>query len=193
MNERVGVRALPAGTTPLPLDPDLDVFRPPDAQRDALAAIAAEPGGRVWLAERAGTTVGYLTFHPPDPVERWGRDRSGRLIELGAIEVAPNLRGERVADRLLTAAFESGAYDDTIVFAALYAWHYDLDRTGLGPLGYRRLLERLYLRAGLTRVATTDPEIRADPAKALLVRIGPDVPDAVRDEFERLRTLPETA
>ncbi len=184
------VRELPAGATPAPLHPDLNVFRPAERQRDALAAIAAEPHGRVLVAERAGRTVGYLTFHPPDPVERWGHDRSGRLVELGAIEVAPDLRGEHLGERLLTAAFADGAYDGTVVFAALYAWHYDLERTGLGPLGYRRLLERLYRAVGLERVATSDPEIGAEPANALLARIGPDAPAAVRDEFERLRTLP---
>jgi acetoin utilization protein AcuA len=186
----VVVRDLPAGDAPAPLHPDLDVFRPPDRQRDALAAIAAEPRGRVLVAERAGRTVGYLTFHPPDPVERWGGDRSGRLIELGAIEVAPDLRGAHLGERLLEAAFADGAYDDTVVFAALYAWHYDLERTGLGPLGYRRLLERLYRGVGLERVPTRDPEIGADPANALLARVGPHAPDGVRDEFERLRTLP---
>lgn len=192
MSARVEVRELVAGTTPDPLDGGLDVFRHPERQSVALADIAAEARGRVWVAERRGTTVGYVTFHPPDPVERWGRDRTGQLVELGAIEVAPGLRGERVADRLLAAAFGSGAFDETVVFAALYAWHYDLDRTGLGPLGYRRVLERLYRRAGLERVATTDPEIGADPANALLARVGPAAPAAVRAEFERLRTLPET-
>jgi len=190
VSDGVVVRELPAGATPAPLHADLDVFRPADRQGDALAAIAAEPGGRVLVAERAGRTVGYLTFHPPDPVERWGHDRSGRLVELGAIEVAPDLRGERLGERLLAAAFADGAYDDTVVFAALYAWHFDLERTGLGPLGYRRLLERLYRAVGLERVATSDPEIGAEPANALLARIGPRAPAAVRDEFERLRTLP---
>lgn len=190
MSDGVVVRDLPAGASPAPLDADLDVFRSPAQQRAALAAIAAEARGRVLVAEQEGCTVGYLTFHPPDPVERWGGDRSGRLVELGAIEVAPALRGTQLGDRLLQAGFADGAYDDTVVFAALYAWHYDLERSGLGPLGYRRLLERLYRGVGLERVATTDPEIGAEPANALLARIGPRTPDAVRDEFERLRTLP---
>lgn len=190
MSPGVTLRELPAGGTPKPLHPDLDLFRPPALQAEALARIAEEPLGRVLLAEDAGRTVGYLTFHRPDDIERWGGDRSGRLIELGAIEVAPELRGEHLGRRLLEQAFADGAYDDTIVFAALYAWHYDLARSGLGALGYRRLLEAFYLPAGLMRVATSDPEILSDPANALLVRVGPDAPPSLRSEFERLRLLP---
>lgn len=189
MTSRVRVRDLPAGATPAPLHAGLDVFRTPRQQREALREIAASSGGRVVVAELDGITVGYVTFHPPDPVERWGRDRSGRLIELGAIEVAPALRGERLGERLLKHAFAGGAFDDAIVFAALYAWHYDLERTGLGPLGYRRLLERLYRTAGLERVPTHDPEVASDPANALLVRVGPRVPVETREGFDRLRTM----
>lgn len=190
MSSGVTVRELVAGDTPNPLHADLDLFRPPSLQTSALARIAEAPSGRVLLAEQAGTTVAYLTFHRPDPIERWGRDRTGRLIELGAIEVVPSLRGEHLGRRLLERGFADGAYDDTVVFAALYAWHYDLERTGLGPLGYRRLLEGFYRSAGLVRVPTSDPEVRSDPANALLVRIGPKAPESVRSEFERLRTLP---
>lgn len=190
MSVGVTIRELAAGATPNPLHADLDLFRPPSLQTSALARIADEPAGRVLLAEHAGSTVGYLTFHRPDPIERWGADRTGRLIELGAIEVAPSLRGEHLGRMLLERGFADGRYDDTVVFAALYAWHYDLARTGLGALGYRRLLEAFYRPAGLVRVPTSDPEVRSDPANALLVRIGPHAPEAVRSEFERLRTLP---
>ena len=193
MTERAHLRDLPAGVDPSPLDPDLDVFRPPEAQRSALRDIASDPRGHVVVAEEDDRTVGYVTFHPPGAFERWGADRTGRLIELGAIEVAPAMRGSHLGERLLEAAFRGGRYDATVVFATLYAWHYDLDRSGLGPLGYRRLLERLYAKAGLTAMPTSDPEVRADPANALLARIGPDAPEEVRGEFQRLRTLPPEA
>lgn len=189
MSEEVEIRELPAEAVPYPLEAELDLFRTPERQREALARIAAAPRGRVIVAERDRCTVGYLTFHRPDPIERWGHDRSGRLIELGAIEVAPAQRGERLGERLLEAGFANGVYDDTVVFAGLYAWHYDLARTGFGSLGYRRLLERFYERAGLTAVPTTDPEIRADRANLLLARVGPHAPAEVIAEFDRLRTL----
>ncbi len=164
------------------------MFRAPERQAEALADIAGDPRGVVWIAEADGATVGYAAFHPPGEVETWGEDRTGALIELGAIEVAPSVRGERLAERLLEAAFADGAFDDTVVFATQYVWHYDLARTGLRPFAYKRLLERLYGKAGLRSTPTSDPEIRSDAANALMVRIGPAAPEEVVREFHRLRT-----
>jgi acetoin utilization protein AcuA len=179
-----------AGAPPLPFHAELDVFRAPEAQRAAVADIAADPSGCAFVAEQGGRTVGYVTFHPPGDLETWGEDRSGRLVELGAIEVAPSLRGERLGERLLEAAFADGRFDDTVVFATLYVWHYDLARTGLGPFAYRRLLEKLYRKADLVAKPTSDPEIRSDGANALVARIGPKAPEEVVREFDRIRVRP---
>jgi acetoin utilization protein AcuA len=184
------VREVRADAPPARFDEDLDVFRPPEQQRRAVMAIAADPRGCAFVAERAGRTIGYVTFHPPGELETWGADRSGRLVELGAIEVAPRGRGARLGERLLQAAFADGRFDATVVFATLYVWHYDLERTGLGPFAYRRLLERLYRTVGLTALPTSDPEVRSDGANALVARIGPAAPDEVVGEFHRLRTRP---
>ncbi|MEX2500742.1 MAG: GNAT family N-acetyltransferase [Trueperaceae bacterium] len=193
MSERMRVRQLPPGDAPPPLHPELDVFRTPAQQAEALAEIASDPNGQVWIAEEGGLVVAYVTFHPPGDVETWGDDRTGALIELGAIEVAPSLRGERLAERLLEAAFAGDAFSDTVVFATMYVWHYDLVRSGLRSFAYKRLLERLYRKAGLVAMPTSDPEVRADPANALMVRIGPNADPAVVREFHRLRTRPPSA
>ena len=190
MTSGARVRELAADAPPLPLHDALDVFRPPDLQRLALLDIASDPHGLVVVAEDATRTVGYVTFHPPSEIETWGDDRSGRLIELGAIEVAPTVRGERLAERMLERAFAGGRYDGTVVFATLYAWHYDLDRSGLGAFAYKRRLERLYGKVGLEPMPTSDPEVRADAANALVARVGPDAPEEVVREFHRLRTKP---
>lgn len=169
--------------------PGLDTFRPPAAQLEALALIADEPSGLVATAvdEATSELVGYAAFHQPTGIETWGEDASGRLIELGAVEVAPGMRGLKLAERLLHAAFADGRFDDTVVFATLYRWHYDLERTGLGELGYRRMLERLYSTVGLVPMTTTDVEIAADHANRLVARIGPNAPQEVVAEFQRLR------
>ncbi|MDZ7708171.1 MAG: hypothetical protein U5J97_09855 [Trueperaceae bacterium] len=190
MTQGAHVREVTADTPPLPLHDALDVFRPPAQQHAALIDIASDPHGLVVVAEDEAHTVGYLTFHPPSEIETWGDDRSGRLIELGAIEVAPDVRGERLAERMLVTAFDGGRFDGTVVFATLYAWHYDVDRSGLGSFAYRRRLEHLYGKVGLESMPTSDPEVRADPANALVARIGPHAPDAVVREFNRLRTQP---
>lgn len=172
--------------------PHLDAFRPPRAQLEALVDIAADDNGCVVaaVAEVAGdsrTLIGYAALHPPSAIEPWGEDRSHALIELGAIEVASSHRGLRLADALLEAAFADGRYDDTVVFATLYRWHYDLERTGLGELGYRRMLERLYGGAGFEPMATNDPEISSHGANRLMARIGVRAEPAVVREFESLR------
>jgi acetoin utilization protein AcuA len=190
MSAEARVREVRADAPPAPFDEGLDVFRPPDDQRRAVTRIAEDPRGCAFVAERNGRTVGYVTFHPPGELETWGADRTGRLIELGAIEVAPEGRGSRLAERLLKAAFADGRFDDTVVFATLYVWHYDLERTGLGPFAYRRLLERLYRSVGLTARPTSDPEVRSDGANALVVRVGPNAPEEIAREFHRLRTRP---
>lgn len=170
------------------MDPGLDAFRRPEAQQAALVSIAADPRGCVTVAAHDGRLVGYVAFHAPSEVETWGDDATGALIELGAVEVSGDHRGQRLAERLLASSFEGGRFDDTVVFATLYRWHYDLARTGLGELGYRRMLERLYGTVGLVPTRTTDPEIAHDPANRLLARIGPAAEPPVVAEFDRLRT-----
>lgn len=186
---RIVVAATPgflAGLTP---HPQLDRFRDPAGQLEALVSIAGDPQGSVTALVRGDELLGYAAFHPPTEIESWGFDRTGQILELGAIEVAPTERGQRWAERLLAASFEGGRFDHTVVFATLYSWHYDLARSGLGDLAYRRMLERLYGSAGLELYATTDEEIRSSPANALMARVGANAPSEVVAEFHRLRGL----
>ena len=156
--------------------------------------IASDPRGCVAAAVLEGELVGYAAFHPPTEVETWGADATGELIELGAVEVAPEHRGKDIARRLLQAALGGGRFDSTVVFATLYAWHYDLPRSGMTDLAYRRMLERLYRSVGLQAFATSDEEVRSSAANALMARIGPAAPAHVVEEFHRLRkAAPEPA
>jgi acetoin utilization protein AcuA len=169
----------------------LDMFRPPAKQLAALIDIAqdaaTDPLCCVSSAELGGELVGYASFHPPTDVETWGDDQTGQLVELGAVEVDPTCRGQRLAQRLLEASFEGGRFDDTVVFATMYVWHYDLKRTSLTPYQYKRMLERLYRSIGMEPYRTSDPEIRADPANQLMARVGPNCPTNIKTEFDRLR------
>jgi acetoin utilization protein AcuA len=182
--------ANPAAIAALTFSPALTMFRPVKQQQQALVEMAQEAKCCVTVAANAGTLLGYAAFHPPSELESWGEDKTGELIELGAVEVDPNCRGQRLASRLLEASFKGGRFDHTIVFATMYAWHYDLKRSGLSDFAYKRMLERLYRSVGMAVFKTTDPEIRSDAANALMARIGPDCPGEVREEFDRLRTKP---
>ncbi len=186
---RIVVGASPELLAGLEPNPRLDRFRDPAGQLEALVSIAADPQGTVTALVRNDQLLGYVAFHPPTEIELWGFDRTGQILELGAVEVAPEERGQRWAERLLQASFADGRFDNTVVLATLYSWHYDLARSGLGDLAYRRMLERLYRSAGLELFGTTDEEIRSSPANALMARIGPEAPQAVIDEFHRLRGL----
>lgn len=186
---RIVVAATPDLLVGLTPHPQLDRFRDPAGQLEALVSIAGDPPGSVTALVRGDELLGYVAFHPPTEIESWGFDRTGQILELGAIEVAPTERGQRWAERLLAASFEGGRFDHTVVFATLYSWHYDLARSGLGDLAYRRMLERLYGSAGLELFATTDEEIRSSPANALMARVGPNAPTEVVAEFHRLRGL----
>lgn len=107
---------------PLRMDTTLDMFRKPEAQKKALLAIAKD-GGCVTIAIDGDTLIGYAAFHRPSEVESWGEDRTGKLIELGAVEVSEYYRGQKLAEKILIATFETSIYDDTIVFATMYFWH----------------------------------------------------------------------
>lgn len=174
-----------AGLTP---SGALTMFRPPEKQHRALLDLAREAKCCVSTVEDGRGLIGYAAFHPPSDIESWGDDRTGRLIELGAVEVDPAYRGGRLAQRVLTASFAGGRFNNTVVFATMYAWHYDLQRTGLSDFAYRRMLERLYRSVGMKPYRTSDPEIRSDAANGLMARVGPDCPADVLEEFERLRT-----
>ncbi len=166
----------------------LGAFRPAKQQKLALIDIADDDKCCVSVATDDDKLIGYAAFHPPTAVESWGGDRTGELIELGAVEVDPGYRGQHLARRLLNASFAGGRFDHTIVIATMYVWHYDLEQTGLTALQYKRMLESLYQSVGMEMFRTSDPEIRSDPANQLMARVGPNCPSDVRREFDRLRS-----
>lgn len=166
----------------------LKMFRQAAQQQQALVEIATDTSCCVSIARCGGDMVGYAAFHHPSDVETWGDDKTGALIELGAIEVDPDYRGQDLAKRLLSESFAGGRFDDTIVIATMYVWHYDLKGNALSDFQYKRLLDRLYRSIGMEPYRTTDPEIRSNAANQLMARIGPNCPQAVRDEFDRLRS-----
>lgn len=169
------------------LHPELNVFRPPERQLEALVKIAESPDGCVSIAVDGDVIVGYAAFHRPDAFERWADDDTGGIYELGAVEVAPSYRGQGLARRLLAETFATGRFEDKVVLATLYYWHYDLERTGLSPFAYRELLEKLYRSVGFENFATDDPDIFAHAENALMARIGEKAPEAVVKRFHDLR------
>lgn len=169
------------------LHPDLDAFRPPEEQHEALIEIAGLPEGRIIVAREGPTVVGYVTFHYPDELERWSEAGMDDLIELGAVEVADAYRSHGLGKQMIRLAFAEEQMDNLIVFTTEYYWHWDLKGSGLSVWDYRAMMERLMKSVDMVWFATDDPEICSHPANCLMVRIGKDVPISSVEQFDRVR------
>lgn len=169
------------------LHPQLDAFRRPKEQHEALVEIAELPEGRIVAATSGDIVVGYVTFHYPDEYERWSEGKMDDLVELGAIEVANDYRGRGISKKLLDIAFRGGQLDNVIVFTTEYYWHWDLESTKLSVWDYRKMMEDLMKNVDMVWFATDDPEICSHPANCLMVRVGKKVPQESVEAFDRLR------
>ena len=170
-----------------PFHVELDVFRPPGRQHEALVDLVRSGNGCVSAAFAGGRTVAYVALQKPDRFERWSQDPSGGIWELGAVEVAPAWRGRGLALTLLEKTFDTGFFDDKVVIAQLLSWHYDIERTGVSPFTYREALIRLYRKVGFRVWRTDDPEIAGRIENALMARIGPEAPPETVERFHKLR------
>ncbi|KEQ27379.1 GNAT family N-acetyltransferase [Paenibacillus tyrfis] len=169
------------------MHPDLDAFRRPKEQFEALVEIAGLPEGRIVLARISTQIVGYVTFHYPDEMERWSEGNMEDLVELGAIEVADDYRGLGLGKKLIRLAFEDGQLENVITFTTEYYWHWDLEKSGLTVWQYRDMMEKLMKSVDMVWYATDDPEICSHPANCLMVRIGKNVPLSSVEQFDRVR------
>lgn len=164
---------------------DLDCFRKPPQQHQALIEIAGDPSGLVYIARHFNTIVAYITFLPPDPCSRWSKHP--RILELGAIEVSPRWRSYKLGKRLLKMAFTNPEMEKYIVITIEFCWHWDTRRTGMDIWQYQRMLTRLFGSVGLVKVTTDDPDILEHPANVLMARIGKEVSPEDIQLFEKLR------
>jgi acetoin utilization protein AcuA len=169
------------------MHPDLDAFRRPKDQFEALLDIAGLPEGRIILSRLDDQIIGYVTFHYPDEMERWSEGHMQDLIELGAIEVADDYRAHGLGKRMIRLAFENGQMENVITFTTEYYWHWDLEKSGLNVWDYRKMMENLMKCVDMVWFATDDPEICSHPANCLMVRIGKQVPLTSAEQFDRVR------
>ncbi|WP_059104030.1 GNAT family N-acetyltransferase [Shouchella shacheensis] len=168
---------------------DLTSFRPSEEQKKALVGIADLPEGRINVVRLGKQVVGYVTFVHPDPLERWSEGNMDNLIELGAIEIAPDYRSHGVGKQLLRMSMKDDAMEDYIIITTEYYWHWDLKGSGLSVWEYRKMMEKMMNAGGLTWFATDDPEISSHPANCLMVRIGSRVNQASQEQFDQLRFI----
>lgn len=177
----------PEQIQPCRMHAELDAFRRPAEQKEALIEIAGLPEGRIIMATDEDQIVGYVTFHYPDEYERWSEGNMEDLVELGAVEIANEYRGLGLAKKLIQLAFRDQQLDNMIVFTTEYYWHWDLENTGLSVWDYRKMMEKLMKNVDMVWFATDDPEICSHPANCLMVRVGRQVPQSSVEAFDRIR------
>jgi acetoin utilization protein AcuA len=161
-------------------------YHPDSGQRlaEGFPRFAEIGEGRLVLARSTeGLIVGYALITKPDPQERWGDPGAPEVWELGIIEVARGWRQRGIGRKLLQACLADGAFDDRIVLATAYAWHWDLQGTGLSKAEYREVLVKFFGSEGFQPFKTDEPNIQEDPANRLLARIGPRVDRQVLRQF----------
>jgi acetoin utilization protein AcuA len=169
----------------LEMSRDLCIFREPHKQHKALIEIAASDDGLVYIARRGNLIMGYVTFHNPDKYSRWSRHPS--ILELGAIEVSPSCRHQKLGSKLLKCAFSNPLMEEKIVITIEFCWHWDLDNTGLDIWRYQKMLSKLFGSVGLVRVPTDDPEILEHIANVMMARIGSRVSEEDIKRFEEMK------
>lgn len=177
----------PSELLKLTMHSDLDAFRRPKDQHEALVEIAGLDEGRIIITRENDLIVGYVTFHYPDELERWSEAGMLDLIELGAIEVANAYRSYGLGKRMIQLSFAEDQLENRIVYTTEYYWHWDLEGTKLNVWDYRRMMENLMKSVGMVWFATDDPEICSHPANCLMVKIGKEVPLQSVEQFDRIR------
>lgn len=175
----------------LQLDEGMGVFAapnyPPAREKKALERIARGDGSNIILAHNeGGEIVGFIAIAPPSGAERWGKLSGQGLVEAMAIEVSRGWRSLGIADKMMEAGMRDPFFDDKIVICTAYAWHWDLEMTGLSKQVYRCMLLQYMEKAGFMYYETDEPNVNLDSANFLTARIGPRVDAGLYDRFEQL-------
>lgn len=145
--------------------------------------------GRIFILRNNQHIVGYVTYHYPDPLERWSSGNLAYLIELGAIEISLPYRHLHLGSELIKISLAADEYEDYIVLTTEYYWHWDFKNSGLDVFEYKKLMQKLMGYGGLEIFATDDPEITSHPANCLMARIGSRITIEQLQAFDDIRYM----
>ncbi|EJY95446.1 acetoin utilization protein [Staphylococcus arlettae CVD059] len=170
-------------------DQGLTAFRYPDEQFEAIKEISTLDEGRIFILKQQSHIIGYVTFHYPDPLERWSTGELEYLIELGAIEISLPYRKLHLGKELIQTSLASDEIEDYIILTTEYYWHWDLKNSGLDVYEYKKLMQKLMGYGNLEIFATDDPEITSHPANCLMARIGSRITIDQLQAFDDIRFM----
>ncbi len=150
-----------------------------DREQELLKRIAKRPDSELVVAHTPeGVLVGQVSICAGDG---WWEGIDG-LYEV-AIEVSANWRQLGLASALLGFALEPSYFDEVMLFALGYAWHWDLEKTGLGSMRYGAMIRALFQQVGFEQMRATEPNLHMDPANIFLARIGTHTPPEAVIQF----------
>src|SRR5438105_3840470 len=155
----------------------------PEREHLLLLGIAERPDCALTLAYTStGEIVGQVTLALADA---WWQGVAN-TYEL-AMEVSSPWRRLGIARQLLALTLEHHAVEEMILVAVGLSWHWDLKGSGLSPFRYRCMLARTFEPYHFFECLIDEPNVNADPANILLVRIGEHVEQEVIDQlFQRM-------
>lgn len=170
-------------------DEGLYSFRYPNEQFEAIKEISELTEGRIFVLRHNQHIIGYVTYHYPDPLERWSSGKLPYLIELGAIEISLPYRYLHLGTELIKLSLSKDEIEDYIIITTEYYWHWDLKNSGLDVYEYKKLMQKLMGYGGLEVFATDDPEITSHPANCLMARIGSRITIKQLQAFDDIRYM----
>lgn len=168
-------------------DEGLNAFaRQADREQALLKRIASTPESELVVAHTPeGLLVGQVSICAAD--DWWVGIPD--LYEV-AIEVSATWRKLGLAKALLQFALEPAYFEEVILYALGFAWHWDLNEVGMDSMRYAHLIRRLFEQVGFEKMGTTEPNIRLDPANIFLARIGSKVSPSTVARFRSRLNAP---
>jgi acetoin utilization protein AcuA len=153
-----------------------------------LQAKAAREGADVVVAlTDDDCIVGFGVLAYPEPQERWAQLRSGRMLEVEAIEVSRAWRSLQIGKALLEKILAYPEAEEKILYMVGYSWTWDLEAGNMTGAEYRHMMIRLFSPYGFQEYKTNEPNICLRPENIFMARIGRNVAAQVVSDFKWLR------
>lgn len=156
------------------------------SRKESLQRILGRGGQMALALQDPGKIIGYAALDFPDGKDRFGGLGKKIVMELTAIEVAPEYRNRHIAKQLLSRLFSDPSLEFRIIYLVSYQWIWDLPGTGLTAPTYHNLLIRLFSDFRFKRTSTNEPNVCLHPENVFMVRMGQKVSKSSQKAFKWL-------
>lgn len=168
--------------------PDYACYSPIISRKKTLATVAGRPDANVTVAFcEKRRVVGLAVLDFPGEGERWHRVGEDVMMEVPAIEVSRPYRSLGISTRLLRLLVEHPDQARRIFYMVGYSWTWDLEGTGLDPMGYRAMMVHLFSKEGFRTLQTNEANVMMRPENLFMARIGAEVSEETQRRFKLVR------